>query len=238
MAKSASSRRMLADLPPSSSDTGLMFSAASCMTRRPARVEPVKETMSTLGCAAMASPTTGPTPVTRLKTPGGQAHLVDDLGQDEGVDRRHLAGLEDDGAADGQGRRHLEGDLVERVVPRRDGADDADRLVHDEGVADLLFPREALRRVGRVGEGPGRQPDLDGARQRHGHADLVRDDLGHLVGAGGQGLADALEQLAALLARGGGPGRGRRPPRPGRPCRRPRACPRGWWRRPPRWPSR
>ena len=49
-----------------------MPSAASSMTRRPARVEPVKETMSTLGCAAIASPTTGPTPVTRLKTPGGR----------------------------------------------------------------------------------------------------------------------------------------------------------------------
>ena len=28
--------------------------------------------MSTLGCAAIASPTTGPTPLTRLKTPGGR----------------------------------------------------------------------------------------------------------------------------------------------------------------------
>ena len=42
------------------------------MTRLPARVEPVNDTMSTLGCDAMASPTTGPTPVTRLKTPAGR----------------------------------------------------------------------------------------------------------------------------------------------------------------------
>ncbi len=49
-----------------------MPSAASSMTRRPARVEPVNETMSTLGWAAIASPTTGPTPLTRLKTPGGR----------------------------------------------------------------------------------------------------------------------------------------------------------------------
>ena len=49
-----------------------MPSAASSMTRRPARVEPVKDTMSTLGCAAMASPTTGPTPLTKLNTPAGR----------------------------------------------------------------------------------------------------------------------------------------------------------------------
>ena len=42
-------------------------------TRLPARVEPVNDTMSTSGWAAMASPTTGPAPVTRLNTPGGQA---------------------------------------------------------------------------------------------------------------------------------------------------------------------
>ena len=41
------------------------------MTRLPARVEPVNETMSTLGCEAMASPTMTPGPDTRLKTPGG-----------------------------------------------------------------------------------------------------------------------------------------------------------------------
>ena len=49
-----------------------MLWAASSMTRLPARVEPVKETMSTSGWAAMASPTTDPTPVTRLKTPAGR----------------------------------------------------------------------------------------------------------------------------------------------------------------------
>ena len=70
-AKSASSSSTLGDFPPSSSATFLMVGAASSDTRRPARVEPVKEIMSTSGCAASASPTTGPVPVTRLNTPGG-----------------------------------------------------------------------------------------------------------------------------------------------------------------------
>ena len=51
--------------------TRLTFSAAASVTSLPARVEPVKETMSTSSCAAIASPTTGPKPVTRLKTPAG-----------------------------------------------------------------------------------------------------------------------------------------------------------------------
>ena len=72
LARSASSSTTKALLPPSSSDTFLTVSAATAMTRLPAAVEPVNETMSTSGWAAIASPTTGPSPVTRLKTPGGR----------------------------------------------------------------------------------------------------------------------------------------------------------------------
>ena len=75
---------------------------------------------------------------------GGQADLVDDLGEDEGVERGDLARLQHDGAAGGERGRDLRGDLVERVVPRRDAADDADGLAHDERVADLLLELEVL----------------------------------------------------------------------------------------------
>ena len=59
-ARSASGRITHADLPPSSSETFFTVSAPTAATRRPAAVEPVNETMSTSGCAASASPTTGP----------------------------------------------------------------------------------------------------------------------------------------------------------------------------------
>ena len=132
----------MADLPPNSSATRLTVAAATSATRLPARVEPVNETMSTSGWAAMASPTTGPKPDTRLNTPAGRPDLLEDVGQDEGVERSHLAGLEHHGATGGQGRRHLGGDLVERIVPRGDGTHHADRLTHDEGVAHRLLPGE------------------------------------------------------------------------------------------------
>ena len=71
-ARSASSSTTEADLPPSSSATRFTVSAPTAATRRPARVEPVNDTMSTSGCAASASPTTGPVPCTRLNTPAGR----------------------------------------------------------------------------------------------------------------------------------------------------------------------
>src|SRR6185312_9159194 len=69
--KSASSRMTFADLPPSSSDTRLTVSEAAFETWIPARVEPVNDIMSMPGCAAMAAPTSGPVPSTRLNTPLG-----------------------------------------------------------------------------------------------------------------------------------------------------------------------
>src|SRR5215211_166213 len=62
---------MLADLPPSSCATRLTVSAASLATLTPAVVDPVNDTMSISGWAAIASPTVGPSPLTRLKTPAG-----------------------------------------------------------------------------------------------------------------------------------------------------------------------
>ncbi len=69
--KSASSRTMIGLLPPSSWHTRLTVGAAFFATSMPARVEPVKDTMSTPGCALIAAPTVGPSPLMRLKTPGG-----------------------------------------------------------------------------------------------------------------------------------------------------------------------
>ena len=69
--KSASSRMMLADLPPSSCVTRFTVGAAFCATSTPARVEPVNDTMSTSGCLDSAVPTPGPSPFTRLNTPAG-----------------------------------------------------------------------------------------------------------------------------------------------------------------------
>ena len=62
---------MLGLLPPNSWETRLTVGAAFLATSIPARVEPVKETMSIPGWLEMAAPTSGPVPLIMLKTPAG-----------------------------------------------------------------------------------------------------------------------------------------------------------------------
>ena len=69
--RSASAKITFADLPPSSSVTRLIVSAALAAIRRPTSVEPVKATLATSGCSTMRSPTTRPCPTTTLNTPSG-----------------------------------------------------------------------------------------------------------------------------------------------------------------------
>ena len=78
-----------------------------------------------------------------------------------------------------------------------------------------------------VGEGAGRQADLDGARQRHRHADLVADDLWRSRRCAPPGPRRCASAACRAPRARWRPSPGRRPPRPGRPCRRPRRVPSG-----------
>ena len=69
--RSASANTMLADLPPSSSVTRLIVSAALAAIRRPTSVEPVKAIFATSGCSTRRWPHTEPGPATTLTTPSG-----------------------------------------------------------------------------------------------------------------------------------------------------------------------
>jgi len=67
----ADGRMMFGLLPPSSCATRFTVGAAAAAIAVPARVEPVKDTMSTSGCEDIRAPTSGPLPFTRLNTPFG-----------------------------------------------------------------------------------------------------------------------------------------------------------------------
>ena len=70
---SASSRAIIADLPPSSSAIFFNVGAAAAMIRRPVAAEPVNVIMSTRGSVVSTSPAAGSEAVTMLTTPGGMS---------------------------------------------------------------------------------------------------------------------------------------------------------------------
>ena len=141
LSNGASSSTTNADLPPSSRQTFLMPSPASDATRRPACSDPVKLTMSTSGCADDGFADDAARAADDVEHAGRQADLVRGLGEHERAERRELRRLQHHGAAGGQRRRDLRDDLVQRIVPRRHAADDADRLLDDERIAELFFER-------------------------------------------------------------------------------------------------
>ena len=68
--RSASSKTMNGDFPPSSRDRRLPEPAVACRIKRPTSVEPVNAILSTE--ASTSAEPVEPSPVTTLKTPGGR----------------------------------------------------------------------------------------------------------------------------------------------------------------------
>ena len=73
VSRSASSRTMAADLPPSSRKTRVRLAAAAVMTFWPVAVEPVKDTTSTRGSDESRAPMAWSAEATTLSTPGGRS---------------------------------------------------------------------------------------------------------------------------------------------------------------------
>ena len=144
-------------------------------------------------------------PGDEVEAPARQPGLLEDLGQDERVQRRHLAGLHDNRATGGERRRDLRADLMQRVVPRRDAADDADGLAYHERIANLLLELDIEDEVRHRAERHRRQPRLNHLREPVGHADLAADERGDLLAARGQRLGDGAQELRARGHRRGGP---------------------------------
>jgi len=132
------------------------------------------------------------------------------FGQAERGQRRQLGRLEDDGASRRQGRRHLPGRHVERVVPRSDGAHHADGIApQHRGVPLHVLPgRPGLEEATRRCEEP---PVVDG--QVHLEVDDA-DRLAHverlepaqLRQVRGDGLGQCVEGLEPLPGGRAAPG--------------------------------
>ena len=198
-ARSASSRMMAADLPPSSSATRLTVAAATWETRRPAPVEPVKETMSVSGCATMGSPTTGPNPVTMLKTPGAKpassmisARMKAESGATSLGFRTTVQPAARAGATFAptwlRGKFH---GVMQTATPI------ASRTTR---VLPMVFSKSNEdRELGGLLELQRRVAGLDDFRQLERHADLAGHGLGDFVGAPDDAFVDLGQELCAVL---------------------------------------
>ena len=127
--RSASANTRLGDLPPSSSVTRLTLSAASFETRMPARVEPVNDIMAMSGWRDMRRADRRAVALDEVEhaRPGTPASCR--ISANSGADSGACSdGFKHAGAAGRQRRHHLQRDLADRPVPRRDQAADPDRL--------------------------------------------------------------------------------------------------------------
>src|SRR5713101_4129749 len=91
--QSAPSKKMLGDLPPSSSVTRFSVSAALLTMILPTAALPVKAILSTPGCATSAAPQVSPYPLMMLTTPGGKPASSNQLANSSAVSGVCSAGL-------------------------------------------------------------------------------------------------------------------------------------------------
>ena len=139
--RSASGMTITGEFEPSSMQSFLM--PAVLVIRRPVSTPPVNVTSRTRGSATRASPSSSPRPVTTLSLPGGRPASIEVVRKAQRRERRGCAGLQHHRVAGGQRRAGLVAGHRQRIVERRDGADDADREA--EVVADpVLGPDPAV----------------------------------------------------------------------------------------------
>ena len=209
----ASSKTMLADLPPSSSVNPMSLPASAAWMSRPTAVEPVNATLS-MPSAAHQRGTCRAVAGQDVHDARRQLGLLADLGEQQRRQRRRVGRLEHRRVAGRQRRRQLPRRHQQREVPRDDLANDAarhDRTVARQGIGQLVRPARVVEEVRR------RQRDVDVARLLDRLAAVQRLDDRQLARALLDQPRDPEDVLAALQ-----PGQ-RRPGRLRGPCRGDRA---------------
>ena len=199
--RSASAKTMFGLLPPSSSETRLIVFAATSAMRRPGG--------GLAGEGDLVDAGMGGHRLADLLARAGQD--VDHAGRDAGLerqlaepDRGERGGrcrLEDERIAGRQRGGHLPGGHHQRVVPRDDRADHADRLAqrvgHDRRVDDVGAPVEVLRRPREQLQRRDRDLDLGGALPLR-LAVVAALELGQLIGPLVEQLRQPVEHARPL----------------------------------------
>ena len=180
---SASSKTITGALPPSSRWSRLTRSAATLAMCLPVSVSPVTEIIPTFGMPDEVV-ADGRARAGDDVEDAGREDVGGDLAEDQGGQRGSRRRLEDDRVAGREGRADLPAGHHDRVVPRRDRGDHADRLAPDHrGQAGrVLVDRLAFHHPRGTGE----------------EAQVVDDDR-DLVDRGADRLAGVLRLEAAEL---------------------------------------
>ncbi len=201
VARSASSRMIAADFPPSSRVRRLSCAPHSAAIRFPAAVEPVKLILSTSRCVTRCSPTLAARrhDVDHTRR---QPDLFEHVGEQVRVEWRLGRGLQHDGGTGRQRGSHLQHDREERDVPRHDATCDTDRLAAHQHRAERALPElfelvlacEVRVVVEHHRRGEHLAHDREGDRRTH----LLADRAGDVFVARLDELGDLLHHVGAL----------------------------------------
>ena len=223
--RSASSKTTKGALPPSSRCTRLTVSDAVCITRWPDGGGAGERDHRDVGVRDQVLTGDRPAPGDDVDDARRDAGVVGGLGEHHRGQRRHLSRLEHDRVSGGDRRQDLPRRHLQRVVPRSDRADDADRLAPDDRgvVAAVLAGGPALEVAGGAGEEGGvvdRAGHVELGRQPDRLAGLPALDLGELRRRGRRGSARRRRARPTGRRAWRSTTRGRRRPPPPRPRRR------------------
>ena len=152
-----------------------------------------------------------------VENAGRHARLVKDLGIDHRRKRRVFAGLQHTAASRRDGGKHLQHNLVDRPVPRRDQPADSDRLANDDvAILQLLTFHERVEGIDETVKMPDGGVGLHlagkGDRRTHFHAhclsQLLEPALAHLADAAQQRQPVGLACQREAIEGGRGSGHG------------------------------
>ena len=221
--KSASSRTMAADLPPSSRNTRLSVSLAAAMIRRPVAVEPVNVTTSTSGLVVSTAPTSGSDELSTFTTPAGMSVWLAISSPSASVTRGVSgAPFKHNGASGGERGRQLGQRELVGVVVGDDRRDHPGGLflhpavvLHASAldVAEVFGHRIVLQQIGVVADDRDRLVELRTRAQRPGGADLGDGQVGQLVTMLDQRTVKLIKTADSELDVGGPVRRVKRTPR-------------------------
>ena len=162
--RSASSKTMKGALPPSSRLTFFTVEAHCDIRSLPTSVEPVNESLRTVGFEVSSAPIGPDGPGDDVDHAGRDPRPFGERREGQGGERGLRRRADDHGAAGGEGRGAFAGDHRGGEVPRGDRGDDADRLlqhhdpfawkrvVDDVAVHPLPLLREPFDEGRRVGD--------------------------------------------------------------------------------------